>query len=274
MTQQGRYIIRGGIEGRERLRLIARSLHPTTSSLLDRVGIRPAMTCLDVGSGGGDVALELARRVGPAGHVVGVDIDDTKLDLARDEAAAAGVANVEYRNLDVRTSELTFEVDLVYTRFLLTHLSDASSAAAKLVKAARPGGRVIVEDVDYAGSFAFPDNRAHERYCDLYTKTALARGGDPWIGPRLPSILRAAGCDEVRFTIVQPAALDPSGAEGSSKLVIPLTMENIAEATIAEGLAEREEIDAIVEELYRLAADPATMIGYPRIFQVWGRRAA
>jgi SAM-dependent methyltransferase len=272
MSEQGRYIIRGGIEGRERLRVLARSLHPTTSSLLDRVGVRPGMTCLDVGSGGGDVSLELARRVAPAGRVLGVDIDEAKLALARDEAVAAGVSNVEYRRLDVLTEELPFEMDLVYTRFLLTHLPDAAAAAVRLVSAARPGGHVVVEDIDYAGSLVYPDSEAYRRYCKLYTATARARGGDPDIGPRLPAILSAAGCDEVQVNIVQPAALDPSGAGGDVKLAIPLTVENIADAAVAEGLAGREEVDALVDELYRLAADPDILIGFPRIVQAWGRR--
>jgi SAM-dependent methyltransferase len=232
------------------------------------------MSCLDVGSGGGDVALELARRVGPAGCVLGVDIDDTKLALATDEAAAAGVSNVEYRKLDVLASEIGFDVDLVYARFLLTHLPDATDAASRLVNTVRPGGHVIVEDIDYTGSVVYPDNEAYWRYCELYTETARARGGDPNIGLRLPEILRAAGCDQVQVNIVQPAALDPSGAGGDVKLVIPLTMENVADAAVAEGLADREEIDALVDELYRLAADPATLIGFPRIVQAWGRRPA
>ena len=272
--ERGRYIIRGGIEGRERLRVLARALHPTTSALLDRVGVQPGMSCLDVGSGGGDVALELARRVAPVGHVLGVDIDDVKLALAREEAEAAGSSNVEYRKLDVLQSELGLEVDLVYARFLLTHLPDADEAATRLVNAVRPGGYLVVEDIDYAGSIVYPDSEAYRRYCELYTGTARARGGDPNIGPRLPAILRDAGCEQVQVSIVQPAALDPSGPGGDMKLAIPLTVENIADAVVAEGLAEREEIDALIDDLYRLAADPNTLMGFPRIVQVWGRRPA
>ena len=85
MTQTGRYIIRGGIEGRERLRVLARAMQPTTSALLDRVGVTPGMACLDVGCGGGDVTLELARRVIPGGSAVGADLDETKLSLAREK---------------------------------------------------------------------------------------------------------------------------------------------------------------------------------------------
>jgi ubiquinone/menaquinone biosynthesis C-methylase UbiE len=92
-----RYSIRGGLAGRERLRVLARVHGPATERLLGHLGIEAGMRCLDVGCGGGDVTLALARRVGPAGEVVGVDLDEVKLGLARDEAREAAVTNVDYR---------------------------------------------------------------------------------------------------------------------------------------------------------------------------------
>jgi hypothetical protein len=50
-------------------------------------------------------------------------------------------------------------------------------------------------------------------------------------------------------------------------------MENIADAALADGLATRQEIDAIVQELYEFADSPRTVVGLPRIVQAWGRRA-
>jgi hypothetical protein len=236
--------------------------------------VAPGTSCLDIGSGGGDIALELARRAGPTGRVLGVDIDETVLELARQEAVAAGIANVEYRNADVLAVELDERFDVVYARFLLTHLPDPAAATAKLVGAARPGGVVALEDIDYTGSFAYPPSRAHDRYCELYTQTALARNGNPNIGPRLPGLLADAGCEDVRISIVQPAALDPDGPGGDVKLGIPLTLENVADAALAEGIAARDELEAVVDELYRLAADPGTLLSFPRIVQAWARRPA
>jgi hypothetical protein len=55
--------------------------------------------------------------------------------------------------------------------------------------------------------------------------------------------------------------------------VSPLTLENIADSAIADGIATRDEIDAVVDELYRLASDTTTVLAIPRI-QGWGYRAA
>src|SRR5262245_38211782 len=118
-TDTSHYVIRGGIEGRERLRILARVMHETTSQLFDRLEIEEGMSCLDVGCGGGDATLELARRVGARGHAVGADIDATKLEVAASEAAEHGVANVRFEQLDVRESTLPSTFDVVYSRFLL-----------------------------------------------------------------------------------------------------------------------------------------------------------
>src|SRR5215510_3163017 len=69
------YVLRGGDAGAERLRLLAQVVWPTTERLLDRAGVAPGMRCLDVGCGIGAVTVELARRVGPSGHVLGIDFD-------------------------------------------------------------------------------------------------------------------------------------------------------------------------------------------------------
>ena len=95
---------------------------------------------------------------------------------------------------------------------------------------------------------------------------ARRRGGDPNIGPRLPAFLKHCGFEDVQLNVVQPM-----GMSGEVKLLNPLTMENIADAVLADSLATRDEIDEIVRELFAFAAAPDTIAGTPRIVQAWGR---
>ena len=95
------YLIRGGVEGRERLRVLGRVMRPTTLPLLERAGVAAGLRCLDVGCGGGDVTLDLASMVGLTGLAVGVDVDATKVELARADAEQLAVTNVEFRVADV-----------------------------------------------------------------------------------------------------------------------------------------------------------------------------
>ena len=261
------YVIRGGLEGRERLRIMARVLQPTTLSLFGRVGLAPGMTCLDAGCGGGDVTFELARLIGPAGRVVGVDIDATKIELATREAEEQQLGNVEFQHTDIFANDLAPEFDVVYARFLLTHLRRPAEALGRMLRALRPGGVVIVEDIDFSGHFCHPHSSAFSRYVELYTQVVQRRGGDPHIGPRVPELLLDTGFERVQMHVVQPAGLD-----GEVKLIVPLTMENIMDAVLAEGLASRAEGDRVIEDLYAFARNPRTVLSLPRIVQAWGYR--
>jgi SAM-dependent methyltransferase len=263
------YLIRGGIEGRERLRVLARVMRPTTLALLERSGVSAGMRCLDVGCGGGDVSFDLASLVGITGSVVGVDVDATKLELARGDAEQAEVSNVEFRVADVVDGLGEEEYDVVYARFVLTHLREAEAGLTAMVRALRPGGRLIVEDIDYHGSFAHPATEATRRHDELYTQAALRNGGDPFIGRRLPMMLVEAGVERVAVSIAQPA-----GIEGEVKLLPALTIENIKAMAVKHGLATGEEVDRVVDELYAIARDSSTFVAIPRIVQTWGESAA
>jgi SAM-dependent methyltransferase len=267
MSTSSSYVIRGGLEGRERLRVLARVMWPTTSALLSRVGVERTDRCLDLGCGGGDVTVELARRA-PEGFAAGADLDEAKLDLARAEAASAGLRNIEFRVDDVTAPRADDErFDVIYARFLLTHLPDPSQALANICDRLTPGGVLVVEDIDFTGHFCFPDSAAFWRYVELYSEAVRARGCDPNIGPRLPALLAEAGLGERGMNVVQPA-----GFSGDVKSIAPITLEAIADSVLAAKLATRDELDATVDELYAFADAEGTVLSLPRIVQAWGRR--
>ena len=65
---------------------------------------------------------------------------------------------------------------------------------------------------------------------------------------------------------------ESEGYEGDVKLTAPITLEGIADAVVSSGIAARSEVDAIVDDLFRLAADGETVMSAPRMVQAWGRR--
>jgi SAM-dependent methyltransferase len=264
------YIIRGGEAGRERLRLLARVYAADDRSAVRALRRAGGIALPRRGCGGGDVSFDLARRVGPRGRVVGIDLDEVKLAAARAEAAAAGMANVEFHTADLVGGYLPQPgFDLVYARFLLTHLREPQPALERLCGLLAPGGLMIVEDIDFSAHFSHPPSWALAAYVDLYRRAALARGVHPDIGPRLPGMLESAGLAPAEMHVVQPASL-----RGEVKLLSAVTMEAIADAVIAAGLATGEEIEGIVDELHRLARDETTVMSTVRIVQAWGRKPA
>lgn len=262
------YVIRGGVQGRERLRLLSEVMGPATRALLAEVGIAPGASCLDVGCGGGDVTLDLARLAGSAGRVRGIDLDETQLEIARREAAEQGVANVVFEVRDVTAWEPDDPFDVVYVRFLLTHLADPAALLATLHRHVRPGGVVIVEDIDFRGHFAEPPCPALDRFVELYTRSVAARRADPNIGPRVPGLLRAAGFEDVQMRMHHPAALT-----GGIKHLTLVTLESIAEVVLRDGLSDADELRVTIADLAAFAHDPQTIIAGPRVVQAWGRRA-
>ncbi|MBX3186619.1 MAG: methyltransferase domain-containing protein [Labilithrix sp.] len=263
------YVIRGGVEGFDRLKVLSRVMHAATSAALERAGLGAGMRCLDVGCGAGEVTFEIARRVGSTGRVVGVDLDDVKLDLARREAEVARLTGVELVRRDVTSLDGEGEYDFVYARFLLTHLADPLDLLTRFRRLLRPGGAVLIEDIDFAGYFCHPRRDAHDRYVELYTKAVQNRGADPLIGPRLPGLLADAAFEQVSMHIVQPM-----GTKGEVKLIPALTMKAIGGSVVADGLSTEEETERLVTDLFAAAEDPRTMMGLPRVFQAWGRRLA
>ena len=242
-------------------------MQPSSNALLDRLGLRDGHVCLDVGCGGGDITLELARRVGPSGRAVGFDMDPTLVQIARDEATQHGVSNVEFDVADVRRPRTDAGFDVVYARFLLTHVGDPAAVLTSFHDWLRPGGVVAVEDIDFSGHFTCPESEAFQRYHRLYCSVVTRRGGDPNIGLRLPALLKQCGFDDIDVHVVQPVAM-----QGPAKLMNPLTMENIAAAVLADRLATQDEIDALVRDLYEFAENPDTVAGPPRVIQACGRR--
>ncbi len=260
------YVIRGGLEGRERLRVLCRVMWPTTSRLFDAIGIPEDARCLDLGCGSGDVTLELAR-LAPKGRAVGTDLDAEKIELARADAAQAGIANVEFTVDDVMQPPTDGRLfDVIYVRFLLTHLPDPAAALACIRSRLAPGGVVIVEDIDFTGHFCHPSNDSFWRYVEWYSQAVQSRGADPNIGPRLPGLLRDVGLVEVGVNVVQPA-----GMTGEVKLITPITLEAIADAVLQAEIASPDELAATVDDLYSFADDDATFMSLPRIVQAWGR---
>ena len=262
------YVTRGGQRGYERLQVLARSWAASTADLLDRIDVRPGQRCVDLGCGSGDVTFELARRVGPTGSVVGIDLDEVKLGLARGVAEALGFTQIEFRRADMRGWSERDAYDIVYCRNFLQHLAGPVDVLGQMWAAVRDGGALAVEDADFVGSFCDPPNDAFDFWVATYARVLALHGGDPLMGRKLFRSFLAAGIPSPRLSTVQRADV-----VGEAKALPWSTIEATAEAIVADGVASEQEVSEALDELARFTADPTTVIGSPRLFQCWARRA-
>jgi SAM-dependent methyltransferase len=112
-----------------------------SDAALARHAPNPGDRVLDIGCGWGDTTQKLAGLVGD-GEVVGVDVAEPFIDLAREEAAAAGVTNVEFRLGDVQIADLGGPYDYVFSRMGVMFFANPVVALRNIHAAIRPGGRV------------------------------------------------------------------------------------------------------------------------------------
>ncbi|MDQ0990270.1 methyltransferase domain-containing protein [Streptomyces sp. V3I7] len=250
-------------EARQRFDAFATLFDPTTFRHLEQLGVGPGWRCWEVGAGGTSVVSWLAKKVGPTGKVVATDIDTSIL-------AAAARPPVQVRVHDVGTDEPPAEgFDLVHARLVLVHVPDRERALASMIKALRPGGRLLIEDADPAlqplicPDESGPQQQLANRLRNGFRELLADRGADLSYGRRLPRLLREAGLRRVEadayFPVTSPACAALETA----------TVRQIRDQLVTAGLATDQDIE---EHLANVASGSMDLATAPMI-SAWGRKA-
>ncbi len=246
-------------QARHRLALLEGQLDPISQRRLSALGVSNGWRCLEVGGGGGSLTRWLCAQVGATGHVMATDIDPRFLQ------------DIEEPSLEVRCHDITVEdlpegqFDLVHTRWLLHHLPHPERVIARMVAALRPGGWLLLEEVDF-----FP---VHTSTSQLYTdfmiglaeRVVAASGRDCFWARALPALVANQGLVEVDadgdFAIFRGGSpwaefLQLSAQQMRDKIIV------------ASGTLSAERFDAALT----LLDDPTFWAFAGAGIAVWGRR--
>ncbi|GAA4046942.1 methyltransferase [Streptomyces shaanxiensis] len=236
---------------------------PTTFRYLEGFGIGPGWRCWEVGAGGTSVVSWLAKKVGPTGKVVATDLDTSRL-------APAARPPVEVRVHDVGAEEPPGEeFDLVHARVVLSHVPDREWALRSMIKALRPGGRLLVEDADpllqpqLCPDEYGPEQQLANRLRDGVHAHLAEHGADLSFGRRLPRLLRAAGLRRVVADVYFPVSSPACAALESA------TVREIRDQLVTAGIATDRDID---RHLANITAGGMDLAATPMI-SAWGRKA-
>lgn len=122
-----------------------RILEPYGADMLARVAPRPGERVLDIATGPGEPAMTIAGKVGPTGHVLGIDLSENMIRLASEVAARRKLGNVEFKVMDAEALALPdASFDAAVSRFGFQIITDPAKAAREAYRVLKPGGRIGV----------------------------------------------------------------------------------------------------------------------------------
>ena len=251
----------------DRLTALESLFDPASQRHLAHLGVREGWRCLEVGAGAGGIARWLADRVGGTGQVLATDLDTRFLH-------DHGRSNLDVLTHNIVSDPLDGAFDIIHARAVLTHLPERDRVLARLAAALRPGGWLLIEDIDFGPAAARtlanyvtappPSTEAMERIYLAIAAVFEAAGADPSIGPRLTAALLRAGLTDVGAEIHTPVPA------GGTETWTRGSIEQLAGKMVATGLTTTADIEMFLA----FTLDPAVYYAPPLMVSAWGRRTA
>ncbi len=263
-------------EEEQRLQDQSRLLAPATRNLFSAAGIGPGMKVLDLGSGAGDVAMLVAEMVGPAGQVIGVDVNPTILQTATRRARAAGHTNITFVLGDIREIPLGNDFDAVVGRLILMYFRDPSAVLRHLLPHLRPGGVAAFYEIDYTvqPSAAYPPSALSDQIARWVPQAMAFAGVETVMGMKLHQAFRDAGLDAPQIAVNALMGGSHTFVEDFTAWAVEST-RSLLPLLIKGGIATEEEVG--IETLATRWRDELLMQGSvirgPLFMGAWARKA-
>jgi SAM-dependent methyltransferase len=251
----------------ERLRTQSKALAPDAIAMLDRFGLMHGWTCLDIGCGPGGITDLLSARVGPAGRVIGLDMDAEFLKHARQSAPD----NVEFRLGDAYGSDLpSGSFDLVHMRFVASTAGNPERLLTEAIRLARQGGIVALQEPDGSTLNCYPAHPAWDQLKSAFRAAFKGVGADLELARRLYNVVYEAGLEGVQYrtALLAVRSIDP--------LVdyLPSSVESLRGTILKLGLLDEHALTVALADCRRHLAKPGTGFTMYTVAQVWGRKTS
>ncbi len=251
-----------------RLRRQSVELRPDSAALLDRVGLGPGQSAIDIGCGPSGILELLAERASPGGRVVGLDADRAHVAMARQFVADRQLPGVEIVAADARHTGLpSGSFDLVHARTVLVTVPEPAAVVAEMVRLARPGGWIAGLEPDAEYSLCYPAHPAWTRVGEIFHAAFGRNGADLCIGAADRSAVWRGGAGDMGVNRCGSV----SGSD-SRRTIRPDLVRSMRPMILDMGLAGERELDELDRAVREHLDDPRTLVLPHLTFLVWGRK--
>jgi len=254
----------------ERLIRQAALLAPYTERFFREAGIGPGQRVLDLGSGVGDVAMLVARLVGPSGEVVGVERDTRSIARASARVAEAGLHNVSFTQSDVCHVAGSKPFDAVVGRFILMFLPDPVAALRSLSQLVCPGGVLAFQETSWAPLLLLTANLPlWSAAASLILETLQRSGANTEMGLALYKVFQEAGLPAPTMHMEMPLRTDPDFTRWIYDLLCSLRPQiqqlNLSLVTLGD-------LDTLPERLRAEVVASNTVVTWVALVGAWSRK--
>jgi SAM-dependent methyltransferase len=263
-----RYLLGDSPAEVEHLLVQAEVYAPETEQLLDLIGMEQGASAVDVGCGALGVLHLLRGRVGPHGRVVGLDREPRLLAAAEQLAGARGL-EAELVQADATSTGLRSDLfDIVHARTVLVNVSNPAEIIAEMVRVAKPGGVIALQEPDCSCWVCDPPHPAWEPIRDAVLEAFRRNDKDAELGRRAGRLLRDAGLDHVDVRATTRVT-----QRGDYYQTFLLTMTALVKEQILAGCRlSADELDSYTTALTGHLNTSGTVTCQPTMWQAWGAK--
>lgn len=204
--------------------------------------LKPGMSVLDCGCGPGTITIGFAEIVAP-GEVVGTEIEESHVVLARENAAKRNVSNARFEIADIYALPFaSASFDAVFISAVVGNLREPVRGLREAYRVLKPGGVIGIKEFDHGGDLLYPFDPALKHYNECYLRLRAENGHDPQSGRKVGAFLIDAGFRSIRMSACYESMAEPKALRGVSGIFAGLLTEGWGDAFMDRGWATTEDV--------------------------------
>lgn len=240
-----------------------------TDSFIDKLEIATGFKILDAGAGPGFVSLDMLERTGNTGEITSLEPSEIYVNYLKNEIDTRKINNIKVIHGSVETAKLPEKYyDLIFARWVISFVPDADNFLDKLLKSLKTGGTIAFIDYAYEGLALFPKGSAFDNMADAVRAYWVHGGGDPYIGARLPGMLRNRNITVTELYPMVQAGGPNSGVFRWADKFFTVHIQQMVDI----GVIKQNEGDEMLKDWIEHRNNPDTVFISPTIIAIAGKK--